>query len=77
MRLTIIALTLLIVSWLSLGTAHTDTAGPWVWDKPVSAAMKAKIQEMGPGYWYRTIDGVFQVNTEMVALEEGWERLKI
>ena len=66
-------LVLLIVTWLSIGTAHTDMEGEWLFDKPVSAAMKAKIREMGPGYFYRTLhDGTFQVNRG-----EGWERLRV
>ena len=69
---------LLIITWLSLGTAHTDTEGPWVWDKPVSAEIKAAMQEMGPNYHYRTLhDGTFQVSTKGIDLEKYWKRLRI
>ena len=65
---------ILIISWLSLGTAYTDTSGPWVFDKPVSQEIRAAMQRMGPHYQYRQLyGGTLQVSTDK---GETWRRLK-
>ena len=71
----VIALVLYVTMALSLGTAHTDMEGEWLFDRPVSAEIKAAMQEMGPYYHFRTLfDGTFQVSRD-----EGnsWERLRV
>lgn len=68
-----------IVTWLSLGTAHTDMEGAWLYDKPVSQEIKAAMMKCGPNYHYRMLyDGTFQVNKHTGDdLDKRWERLRV
>ena len=66
--LTVFVVMVLLIEPVNIGPRWEDS---WSQTPP---AIKAKILEMGPGYWYRTVDSVFQVSTDK---GETWRRLRV
>ena len=73
-RLYVYFLMIFIVSWLSIGTAHTDMSGEWIFDKPINPAIEKAMLKQGPNYFYHILyDDTLEVSKDE---GESWERLR-